>query len=78
MGFKQAGKALGVEVAYAENVTDADAERVLRDFASRGYNLIFAHSFSFGDAALAVANDFPDTTFMAGTAQKLAPDLGHL
>ena len=55
---------------------DADAERVLRDFASRGYDLIFAHSFSFGDAALSVAEDFPDTYFMAGTAKELAPNLG--
>jgi basic membrane lipoprotein Med (substrate-binding protein (PBP1-ABC) superfamily) len=75
-GLQEAGKALGLEVAHAENVTDADAERVLRDFASRGYGLIFAHSFSFGDAALAVAKDFPETTFMAGTAQELAPNLG--
>jgi sugar phosphate isomerase/epimerase len=45
-GLQEAGKALGVEVAYTENVTDADAERVLRDYASRGYNLVFAHSFS--------------------------------
>jgi basic membrane protein A len=75
-GLQAAAEALGVEVAYVENVTDADAERVLRDFASRGYNLIFAHSFSFGDAALSVAEDFPDTYFMAGTAQELAPNLG--
>lgn len=75
-GLQSAAEALGAEVAYVENVTDADAERVLRDFASRGYNLIFAHSFSFGDAALSVAEDFPDTTFMAGTAQELADNLG--
>ena len=75
-GLQDAAEELGIEVAYAENVTDADAERVLRDFASRGYDLIFAHSFSFGDAALSVAEDFPDTYFMAGTAQELAPNLG--
>lgn len=75
-GLKTAAEELGLEFAYAENVTDADAERVLRDFASRGYGLLFAHSFSFGDAALAVAEDFPDTILMAGTAQELAPNLG--
>jgi basic membrane protein A len=75
-GLQAAGKALGVETAYVENVTDADAERLLRDFAGRGFNLIFAHSFSFGDAALNAAEDFPDTTFMAGTASSLAPNLG--
>jgi basic membrane protein A len=75
-GLQAAAKALGVEVAYSENVSDADAERILRDYASRGYGLIFAHSFSFGDAALNVAGDFPKTIFMAGTAKELAPNLG--
>jgi basic membrane protein A and related proteins len=75
-GLEAAAKALGIEVAYSENVSDADAERILRDYASRGYGLIFAHSFSFGDAALNVAGDFPKTIFMAGTAKELAPNLG--
>ncbi|MGO7357524.1 BMP family protein [Rhizobium ruizarguesonis] len=75
-GLQAAGKTLGVEVAYSENVADADAERVMRDYASRGYGLIFAHSFSYGDAVLNVAGDFPDTMFMAGTAQSLAPNVG--
>jgi basic membrane protein A len=75
-GLQAAAKNLGLEVAYSENVSDADAERVLRDYASRGYGLIFAHSFSYGDATLAVAADFPNTIFMAGTAQKLAPNVG--
>lgn len=75
-GLEAAGKALGAEVSYVENVTDADAERLLREFADKGYNLIFAHSFSFGDAALNAAEDYPNVTFMAGTAAKLAPNLG--
>jgi len=75
-GLQAAAKALGAEVAYSENVTDADAERILRDYASRGYSLVFAHSFSYGDAALNVAEDFPETVFMAGTAKELAPNLG--
>jgi basic membrane protein A and related proteins len=75
-GLQAAAANLGIEVAHSENVTDADAERVLRDYASRGYGLIFAHSFSYGDAVLAVAADFPDTIFMAGTAQNLAPNVG--
>jgi len=75
-GLEEAGKALGAEVAYVENVADADAERLLRDFADRGFNLIFAHSFSFGDAALNAAEDYPKVIFMAGTAASLAPNLG--
>lgn len=75
-GLEAAAKALGADVAYSENVSDADAERVLRDYANRGYQLIFSHSFSFGDATLNVAEDFPDTIFMAGTARELAKNVG--
>lgn len=75
-GLKQASEELGLEFAYAENVADADAERIIRDFAARGYGLVFAHSFSFGDATLKVAKDFPEVIFMAGTAQEIAPNMG--
>jgi len=57
-------KQLGVQVAYAESVANADAARFLRDYASKGYNPIFAHSFSFGEATVQVAKDFPNTVFM--------------
>lgn len=66
---------LGLDVAYSENVSDADAERVIRDYAARGYGLVIAHSFSFGEATLAAAADYPDTMFLAGTAQELAPNV---
>jgi basic membrane protein A and related proteins len=75
-GLKKAGEDLKVEIAYSENVTDADAVRILRDYASRGYNLIFAHSFSFGSATLEVAADFPNVIFMAGTANELRANMG--
>jgi len=70
------GKKLGVKVSYAENVTDANAESTIRNFAASGYNLIIAHSFSFGDATLKVAADYPKTVFMVGTAVKNAPNVG--
>ena len=75
-GLKAAEAALGATIAYSENVTDADAERVMRDYASQGYDLVFAHSFSYGDATLNVAEDFPKTVFMAGTAQESADNVG--
>jgi basic membrane lipoprotein Med (substrate-binding protein (PBP1-ABC) superfamily) len=75
-GVKAAGAELGVKIAYAENVSDANAQRTIRNFAQQGYNLIFAHSFSFGDATLAVAKAFPKTVFMAGTATGNAPNVG--
>lgn len=56
----------GVEIAYSENVADADVERVLRTYADEGFQVIVAHSFSFGDATFIVAEDYPDVNFAWG------------
>lgn len=56
----------GYKIAYSENVKDADAPRVLREYADKGFNMIVAHSFSFGDAAFQVAQEFPKTNFAWG------------
>lgn len=58
-------KELGVETAYIENVPEGpDAERVIRDFAQKGYNLIFTTSFGFMDPTATVAKEFPNTWFV--------------
>jgi basic membrane lipoprotein Med (substrate-binding protein (PBP1-ABC) superfamily) len=62
--LQRTGKALGVKTAYAESVSSANAARLLRNFASKGYNPIIAHSFGFGPQTVKVAKSFPDTTFM--------------
>lgn len=67
---------LGVEVAFSEQVSEADAERVLREYAEGGYNLIIAHSFSFGDTVFRVAPDYPDVGFAwAGGINKTAQNV---
>lgn len=56
-------KERGVEVACAESVEVGNAERIIRQYAELGYGLIIGHSFSFGDAILKVAPDYPDYGF---------------
>lgn len=56
----------GYEIAYSENVADADAQRVLREYADKGFQMIVAHSFSFGDAAFQVAQEYPKVNFAWG------------
>jgi len=75
-GLKKACEELGVEYAYIESVPDADAERILREYVANGYGLIFAHSFSFAEAAAKVAEDFPEVIFMSATAGADLPNLG--
>jgi len=53
-----------ISVKYTENIKPTEMEAVFTDYASQGYDLIIGHSFSFGDAALAVAERYPDTKFI--------------
>ncbi len=62
-GLTQVGKDLGVQVDYQDFVLPADAESVMRLYADKGYNLILAHSFDYGDAVNKTARDFPNVMF---------------
>jgi simple sugar transport system substrate-binding protein/basic membrane protein A len=66
----------GVRIAYSENVADADAARVIREYADQGFQMIVAHSFSFGDAAFQVASEFPNANFAwGGGIKKMAKNV---
>ncbi len=57
-----------VETIYQENVPEgADAERVMTQMALSGADIIFATSFGFMDAAVNVAERFPDVKFEHAT-----------
>ena len=67
-----------VETAYQEAVPEnpADAERVIRDFAQKGYKVIFTTSFGYMDPTINVAKDFPDTVFIHISGYKTAENVG--
>ncbi len=52
-----------VETSYVEAVTVADSERVFRDFAQQGYDMIFGNSFGYMDPMYEVSTEFPDVIF---------------
>jgi basic membrane protein A and related proteins len=65
-----------VVTTYVEKVPEgADAERVIRDLAAQGNQLIFATSFGFMEAMVKVAEEFPDVRFEHATGYKTAPNL---
>src|SRR5260221_704744 len=66
-GLELIKQKLGAETALVQTTSPADFEDSMRDFASRGFNLIFAHGFEFTDAALSVARQFPDTYFVVSS-----------
>ena len=52
-------------VAYVENVPEgADSEQVIRSLARKGFDLILTTSFGYMDPTAAVAEEFPDQTFV--------------
>jgi basic membrane lipoprotein Med (substrate-binding protein (PBP1-ABC) superfamily) len=57
-----------MEVAYTDNmfVVD-DAAAAIRDYASKGYDLVIAHGSQYGSSVQEIAPDFPSTSFAWGT-----------
>ncbi len=68
---------MGVETAYAELVAEGpDAARIIRDFAEKGYDIVFATSFGYMDSVIEVAAEYPDTVFEHATGYKTADNVG--
>jgi len=79
IGRKEMEKALGGKVTtkFVENVPEgADAERVIRDLAQSGHNLIFTTSFGYMNPTLKVATAFPTVKFEHATGYKTASNVG--
>lgn len=59
-----------IEYKASENVTNADYERVMREYATGGNQLIVGEAFAVEAAARKVAKDFPKTSFLLGSSGK--------
>ena len=64
-GLKEAEQKYNLETAYSENVGISDGEASFRDYAAQGYDLVIGHGFQFGEPAVRISSQFPDTKFMA-------------
>lgn len=66
-----------VETTYVESVPEgADAERVIRNMASNGHDLIFTTSFGYMNPTLKVAQRFPDVKFEHASGYKQSKNVG--
>ena len=73
IGRQQIEEAYGdkVETFYAESVQyGPNAERVIRQMANNGADIIFATSFGYMEPMLKVAKEFPDVKFEHATGYK--------
>ena len=59
-----------IEYKATENVANADYERVMREYATAGNQLIVGEAFAVEAAARKVAKDFPKVSFLMGSSQK--------
>jgi len=69
---------LGAETAMVQTRSPADFEDSFRDFASRGFNLIFAHGYEYTDAAIDVARYFPNTYFVVSSGSESSKNVASL
>jgi basic membrane lipoprotein Med (substrate-binding protein (PBP1-ABC) superfamily) len=63
----RAQKELGIEYDWTEKVAGADFERVVRQYAEKGYDLIMGDAFGQEQAARRVAKAYPKTRFLFGS-----------
>ena len=66
---KEMGGQSKMEIAYSENMFKVpDAAAAIRDYASKGYDLVIAHGSQYGTSLSQIAPDFPETSFAWGTS----------
>ena len=66
---KEMGGTSKMEIAYSENMFKVpDAAAAIRDYASKGYDLVVAHGSQYGTSLQQIAPDFPETSFAWGTS----------
>ena len=78
IGRQAVEKAFGdkVKTTYVESVKEgADAERVIRELAANGNQIIFTTSFGYMNPTVKVAKQFPNVKFEHATGYKQAANL---
>ena len=65
----KAEKVYGIKYVWSENVGYSDFEKVLRQYASQGYDIIFGDAFGSEDAVRRVAKDYPKIAFVFGSGE---------
>ena len=75
----QAALGGGVKTRFVDKVAEgADAERVIRDLAATGSQLIFTTSFGFMEPTLKVAKEFPNVKFVHVSGYKTASNVANV
>ena len=57
-----------IDYVYSENITNTDYERVMREYAEQGVQLIVGEAFGVEQPARAVASEYPEISFLMGSS----------
>lgn len=74
-GLQRIEHELDARTSHAETRTPAEFEEGFRDYARRGFDLVFGHGFEYQEAAARVASQYPDTIFVTTSGSTLADNL---
>jgi len=66
-----------LETDYTEAVQPENSERIFRQYANDGYDIIFGCTFGYQDPMVSVAEDFPDTYFEHNTGYETRENMGR-
>ena len=77
-GLERIRDQLGAEIAHQEAKTPQDFESGFRDFAARGFSLIFGHGFEFQDAAALVSKEYPNTVFITTSGSTIRANVAPI
>lgn len=67
-----------VKTSYVESVPEgSDSERVILNFARKGYDIIFGTSFGYMDPMVKISKKFPKTAFMHCSGFKTTPNMSN-
>jgi basic membrane lipoprotein Med (substrate-binding protein (PBP1-ABC) superfamily) len=69
---------LGAEVRQVETRTPSEFEEGFRDFAQRGFQLVFGHGFEYQEAAAKVGAGFPNTIFITTSGNTVRPNVAPM
>ncbi len=65
---KDMGGESALQLAYTDNLFNVpDAAAAIRDYASKGFDIVIAHGSQYGSSVQDIAPDFPNVTFAWGT-----------
>jgi basic membrane lipoprotein Med (substrate-binding protein (PBP1-ABC) superfamily) len=77
-GLERIRDELGAEISHVETRTPAEFEEGFRDYAARGYDLVFGHGFEYQETAARVGAEYTGTIFVTTSGSTVRPNVAPM